>query len=132
MECTHCDKQAEWMCGNTPICTRCWETIGAGLSGYRRDAMKVTSQGGFCIVTISSEDTNKFNRLWPCSPIPYGARFQIELSTRNGDLVNIVMWAEDGELLDSAKYDGDALLALTNDANNIAVSGGHLPQWARR
>jgi hypothetical protein len=93
-----------------------------------------TVQGGFVIVIIEPEDTAEFNRHWPCSPIPDGARIIVELDSRNGDLVNITMNDMDkyGEYLDSANYDGDALLALTHDANNFAVDGGILPQWARR
>jgi hypothetical protein len=42
------------------------------------------------------------------------------------------MHLEDGQYVDSADYDGDALLAICNDANNFAVGAGMLPQWARR
>jgi len=62
----------------------------------------------------------------------YGTDFLIELDAGNGDLVNITMYLEDGHLVDSADYDGDALLALSNDAKNMAMSAGHLPLWAWR
>ena len=100
--------------------------------------MKATSQGGFVLVRVLSEDTNKFNRSWPCSNIPEDASFLFELDSRNGDLVNITMWEDDngfqgfGGRLDSAEYDGEALLALSHDANSFAVGAGMLPQWARR
>lgn len=94
--------------------------------------MKVTKQASWVMVTISGEDTDKFNSQWPGSPIPSGATFIVELDARNGDLVNITMHLEDGQYVDSADYDGDALLALTHDANNFAVGAGMLPQWAKR
>ena len=94
--------------------------------------MTATKQAGWVLVHITGEDTDKFNRQWPCSPIPNGSDFLIELDARNGDLVNVTMHLEDGQYVDSADYDGSALLAICNDANNFAVSGGHLPQWARR
>lgn len=93
--------------------------------------MIATSQGGFCIVSVTSDDVEEFRASWPCNGIPAHSSFRFEFSTRNGDLVNITMHGEHGELLDSADYDGPALLALSHDASNFACSGGHLPQWCK-
>jgi hypothetical protein len=94
--------------------------------------MQATKQVGWVIVSISSEDTTTFNRQFPCSNIPDGAQFSIELESRNGDLVNITMRLEDGQYVDSSDYDGSALLALAHDANNFSVQAGLLPHWATR
>jgi hypothetical protein len=94
--------------------------------------MKATRQSSWVLVSVSSDETRRFNRQFPCSNIPDGATFLIELDARNGDLVGITMHLEDGEYVDSSEYDGSALLALTTDANNFAVRAGLLPQWARR
>ncbi len=94
--------------------------------------MTATKQSGWVLVSVSSEETRRFNRQFPCSNIPDGSTFLIELDARNGDLVNLTMHLEDGEYVDSSEYDGAALLALTTDANNFAVNAGLLPQWARR
>jgi hypothetical protein len=94
--------------------------------------MKATRQSGWVLVSVTSEETRRFNRQFPCSNIPDGSRLLIELDARNGDLVNITMHLGDGEYVDSADYDGSALLALTHDAKNFAVNAGLLPQWARR
>lgn len=94
--------------------------------------MKATKQNGWVLVSVSSEETRKFNSQFPCSNIPDGSQFLIELDARNGDLVNITMHLEDGQYADSSDYDGSALLALTHDANNFAINAGLLPQWARR
>jgi hypothetical protein len=94
--------------------------------------MKATRQSSWVLVSVSSEETRSFNRQFPCSNIPDGSTLLIELDARNGDLVNITMHLEDGEYVDSSEYDGSALLALTMDANNLAVNAGFLPQWAKR
>lgn len=94
--------------------------------------MQATRQAGWVLVRIGAEDVNRFNRQFPCSNVPKDCTLLIELDARNGDLVNITMHLEDGQYVDSADYDGSALLALCNDANNFAVGAGMLPQWARR
>lgn len=94
--------------------------------------MKATRQSGWVLVSVSSEETRSFNRQFPCSNIPDGSTFLIELDARNGDLVNVTMHLADGEYVDSSEYDGAPLLALTTDANNIAVNAGLIPEWARR
>lgn len=94
--------------------------------------MTATKQSGWVLVSVSSEETRRFNRQFPCSNIPDGSTFLIELDARNGDLVNLTMHLEDGEYVDSSEYDGSALLALTTDAHNFAVTAGLLPQCARR
>jgi hypothetical protein len=102
--------------------------------------MLANKQGGFIIVRVSGEEVNTFNRQFPCSGIPDDSSFEFELDAKNGDLVNIVMWINPdsvyqdyhGENVDSAEYDGDGLLALSNDATNYCVNNGMLPQWAKR
>lgn len=94
--------------------------------------MKATKQSSWILVSVSSGETTEFNRHWPCSNIPDGSTFLIELDARNGDLVDITMHLEDGQFADSSEYDGQALLALTHDATNFAVNAGMLPQWAKR
>jgi hypothetical protein len=94
--------------------------------------MKATRQNGWVLVSVSGEETRGFNKQFPCSNIPNGSTFLIELDARNGDLVNVTMHLEDGECVDSSEYDGAGLLALTTDANNFAVNAGFLPQWGRR
>jgi hypothetical protein len=94
--------------------------------------MKATRQSGWVLVSVSSEETRSFNRQFPCSNVPDGSTFLIELDARNGDLVDVTMHLEDGEYVDSSQYDGYALLALMNDATNFAVNVGMLPRWARR
>jgi hypothetical protein len=94
--------------------------------------MKATKQNSWVLVSVSGDETRDFNSRWPCSNIPDGSRFLIELDARNGDLINTTMHLEDGQYVDSGDYDGQALLALTHDANNFAVSAGFLPQWAKR
>ena len=93
--------------------------------------MKATKQGGWVMVSIDSDDIVTFNDSWPGSPIPDDSTLLVELDARNGDLVNITMHV-DGRYVDSAEYDGDALLALCNDANNFAVGAYMLPTWAKR
>ena len=93
--------------------------------------MRVTRQGTWVLVSVSEDETREFIRQFPCSNIPDGSTFLIELDARNGDLVDITMHL-DGQCVDSSDYDGAGLLALTQDANNFAVSAGHLPQWAKR
>lgn len=96
--------------------------------------MKISVQGGFANVVIEPAETRAFNRTWPRSPIPSGARFQLEFDVRNGDIVNITAWdmSEYGKYLPTETFDGDALLAFVNDAGNKLVDGGVLPQWARK
>lgn len=94
--------------------------------------MNATRQSTWVLVSVSSEETRRFNRQFPCSNIPDGSTLLIELDARNGDLVNLTMHLEDGEYVDSSEFDGPALLALTHDASDFAVIAGFLPQRARR
>ena len=53
--------------------------------------MNATRQSTWVLVSVSSEDTRRFNRQFPCSNIPDGSTLLIELDARNGDLVNLTM-----------------------------------------
>lgn len=102
--------------------------------------MLAHSQGGFITVRVSGEEVNAFRRRFPCSGIPENSSFEFEFDSRNGDLVNIILWLNpdglyadyQGEYADSAEYDGAGLLALSHDAGNHCVNNGMLPQWAKR
>ena len=59
-------------------------------------------------VTVSADQVAYFNSTWPCSPIPEQDITFVYQS--NGDLVDI-----ESET-DSSEFDGDALLALSHDA----------------
>ena len=61
-------------------------------------------------VAVSANDVREFNRYWPCSNLPAVA-MQFDFAG-NGDLVDIRFASG----LDSADYDGIALLTLSRDA----------------
>ena len=69
--------------------------------------MKTIDNGAFYTVTVSGQEVADFNSRWPCSPIPEN-RISFEFDKRNDDLVDITP--------DSSAFDGDALLALSQDA----------------
>lgn len=64
-------------------------------------------------VLVSADDVAVFNSRWPCSPIPE-KRLVFNFAS-NGDLVDIYP--------DSSKFDGDALLALSQDAQKLLSKG---------
>jgi hypothetical protein len=70
--------------------------------------MKVQDNGCFYSVTVSAFEVDNFNSRWPCSPIPRRSIW-FQFDKRNGDLVDIRPGL-------SQDFDGDALLALSQDA----------------
>lgn len=81
--------------------------------------MSIVDNGCFYTVRVSANDVAAFNEQWPCSPIPE-KRISFQFDKRNGDLVDI--WPH------SSGFDGDALLALSHDAQAYGerVYGKHL------
>jgi hypothetical protein len=64
------------------------------------------------VVAVSAQDVANFNSSWPCSNVPeIGIKFEFD---RRGNLVDII--CADGR--DSTDFDGEALLALSHDAQN--------------
>lgn len=74
--------------------------------------MKITLIGVHVQVMMSRKDVDAFKASYPCSGLPSRA-ITFEFNTRNGDLVDIFP--------DSSKFDGPALLALSQDAQEFAV-----------
>jgi hypothetical protein len=68
------------------------------------------------VVAVSAQDVREFNRTWPCSNIPeIGIKFVFD---HTGNLVDII--PEDWrDMRDSSKFDGPALLALSQDAQSF-------------
>jgi hypothetical protein len=64
--------------------------------------------------TFKHESIEAFKRSWPCSGIP--ALESISFDFDGSDLVEIIAIDEDSEYIDSAEFDGPALLALSQDA----------------
>ena len=58
-----------------------------------------------------------FKRQWPCSGIPELDSITFEFDSR-GDLVDIIAM-QDGKPVDSAEFDGPALLALSENAQYL-------------
>jgi hypothetical protein len=76
-----------------------------------RGNMKMIDNGCFYSVRVSAADVSSFNATWPCSNIPERS-ITFKFDRRNGDLVDIHP--------DSSNLDGDALVALTQDAREYA------------
>lgn len=93
--------------------------------------MLASSQSSFVIVAVPSPDVDAFRASYPCSGIPAHSSFRFEFDRCNGDLVNITMYGEYGEYLDSNAFDGSGLLSLSQDAELFAIQSGHLPQWIK-
>jgi hypothetical protein len=73
--------------------------------------MRVTRLGVHTQVMMSRKDVDAFKTSYPCSGLPSRA-ITFEFDSRNGDLVDIFP--------DSARFDGPALLALSQDAQEFA------------
>lgn len=69
--------------------------------------MKYTDLGSCYNVQVSKAEVEAFKAKWPCSDFPSRA-ITFQFDKRNGDLVDI--WP------DSSKFDGPALVALSEDA----------------
>jgi hypothetical protein len=74
--------------------------------------MKARCLGCFFSVTVTASDVEAFNDQWPCSPIPE-RRITFQFDARNGDLVDTSP--------DPASFDGDALVALSEDAKQFGA-----------
>jgi hypothetical protein len=69
-------------------------------------------------VTLNSQQIQAFKNTWPCNGIPELSQITFEFSS-NGDLVDIDAY-QDSKYVDSAEFDGPALLALSHDAQKGA------------
>lgn len=70
---------------------------------------------------INENELDTFKRQWPCHGLPDNLMELAFEFASNGDLVDIEARADDGTLLDSAEFDGPALLALAEDAQKKDV-----------
>lgn len=66
--------------------------------------------------TLRYDAIETFKRSWPCHGLPDNLHSISFEFASNGDLVDIEAYADDGTRLDSAEFDGPALLALCSDA----------------
>jgi hypothetical protein len=71
--------------------------------------MKYHDNGCFHSVSISAAEIKAFKDRWPCSGLP-SRGFWFQFDKRNGDLVD----------MKPSEYDGEALLALSQDAQQYA------------
>lgn len=68
-------------------------------------------------VTIPAAKISEFCRQWPCHGFPDSlGSITFEFDKRNGDLVDIIALDDEGNIVDSAAFDGPALVALAEDA----------------
>lgn len=71
--------------------------------------------------TFNRAALDAFKATWPCHGLPdslNSIRFEF---ASNGDLVDIEAKARNGRTLDSADFDGSALVALSQDAQKLAA-----------
>lgn len=73
--------------------------------------MRAHDNGSLYSCSVSARDVAAFNARWPCSPIPERAHW-FQWDKRNGDLVDMTP--------DTTAWDGTALLALIDDAQDYA------------
>lgn len=69
--------------------------------------------------TVRYDYLDEFKRSWPCHGLPdmlHSISFEF---ASNGDLVDIEAYDDSGVLMDSAEFDGPALLALSQDAQAL-------------
>ncbi len=71
--------------------------------------MRVKKLGCHTNVSVSAREVEEFKASWPCSGLPDKA-FTFQFDNKNGDLVDF--WP--------SKYDGEALAALSRDAQKFA------------
>jgi hypothetical protein len=69
--------------------------------------------------TLRFDAIEAFKRSWPCHGLPDNLHSISAEFAGNGDLVDIEAYGEDGALLDSAEFDGPALLALVEDCQRF-------------
>lgn len=72
-------------------------------------------------ITFKSDRIESFKASWPCNHIPELSEITFEMES-NGDLVDIVALDANGEYVDSAEFDGPALLALSDDARRDVLN----------
>ena len=68
--------------------------------------MRAYDNGCFYSVSVSADEVSAFKDQWPCSGLPDDTSLWFQFDKRNGDLVD----------LRPSNVDGDALLALSHDA----------------
>lgn len=66
--------------------------------------------------TLRWDHIEAFKRQWPCHGLPDNLHSLSCCFALNGDLVDVQAFDEQEHLLDTAEFDGPALLALTQDA----------------
>ena len=66
-------------------------------------------------VRVTRDEVARFKRTWPCSGLPNEASITFEYSY--GDLVDVTI-RKGGRIVDGDEYDGPALVALANDAQD--------------
>lgn len=69
--------------------------------------------------TLRYDALDKFKRSWPCHGLPdelHSISFEF---AGNGALIDIEAFDDTGKPLDSAEFDGPALLALSQDAQKF-------------
>lgn len=74
--------------------------------------MRVYDNGSFYTVTVSRAEVDAFKRQYPCSGLPSRALW-FQFDKRNGDIVELSPGSE--------RFDGPALLALSQDAQAYGV-----------
>ncbi len=67
-------------------------------------------------ITINRTDLDAFCAQWPCHGIPTTLASITFWFADNGDLVDILAKSRNGRRVDSATFDGPALVALSQDA----------------
>lgn len=71
--------------------------------------------------TIDRAALDTFKASWPCHGLPESLHSITFDFDESGDLVDIVAKARNGRTLDSAAFDGPALVALSQDAAKLAA-----------
>lgn len=69
--------------------------------------------------TIRYDALATFKRSWPCHGLPDSLHSISFEFASNGDLIDIAAYDDNQKRLDSAEFDGPALLALSQDAAKL-------------
>lgn len=70
--------------------------------------------------TFDRTSLDAFKSVWPCHGLPDSLNALTFEFADNGDLIDIEAKARNGRTLDSAEFDGSAMVALSEDAKRIA------------
>lgn len=70
-------------------------------------------------VTMTAGVISEFCRQWPCHGFPDTLNSITFDFAGNGDLVDIIALDDEGNVVDSATFDGPALAAFAGDAKRI-------------